>query len=98
MMSSEQKFTTGNGSLVKYALPKVNDNTKLFKDSAENELLKSRFEADKDTYINILHKKSDMTKFKEKWKEEEQDFKPKINKNSKYNKSRPGHISEMLSH
>lgn len=70
MSAQPQFFKTGNGSTVKYAIPKVNDNTKIFKD-AESLDLKNRFDADKEAYINILYKKTDMAKVKEKWKEEE---------------------------
>lgn len=54
-------------------IPKVNNNDKIFKDKEGlGEDLKSRFDAgtDRDTYINILNKKTDMTKVKEKYKEE----------------------------
>lgn len=89
--------------------PYLNNNQEIFKDTI-NEQLKMRLNANHNTYLasgnlvpsksytDILTQKPNMDKYKELYKEEVYDFKPKINKNSKYIKNRPGNISQMYSH
>lgn len=77
--------------------PYLNNNQEIFKDTI-NEQLKMRLNANSKSYTDILTQKPNMDKYKELYKEEVYDFKPKINKNSKYIKNRPGNISQMYSH
>jgi len=80
-----------------FGTPYLNNNQEIFKDTT-NEQLKMRLNAKHKSYTDILTQKPNLDKYKELYKEEVYDFKPKINTNSKYIKNRPGNISQMYSH